>query len=313
MRTSENAAVFGCAQRVLKQKKNSHQQQQNNKQANMQTSNQLESILNAPEFQTNRSNFFNSYEEKDPKTKQRIQDEYLKNMNRKAKTHKAKAYRFLVPKGDGEKIVQNQDLQSTEEPQPTKQVKKPKQVITSKEKTLADVFWKKINPKVTKIAQSPTLEAFKKIQIEILEGLKGKEDVIFDLCPKEIKQTLQSIEQKFASKSSFSTGNEQLFEKLGLTMTENTNTTNTNSTTSTTKKAKEFQYYEQIEQIQNPDRCLNILSDSRCIGFKPTQLQRTIMDHIDANKNVIVRSPSSTGKTMLSLYLCQSMIQKRMV
>ena len=62
-------------------------------------------------------------------------------------------------------------------------------------------------------------------------------------------------------------------------------------------------YRSLVSSATEVDRKLDCQPDPRCKGLQPTYLQRQIMDSIDANHCTMVKAPSSSGKTLLSLYL----------
>jgi hypothetical protein len=229
--------------------------------------------------------------------------DYMVSMARKAKTHGARDYCFVSPKPvEVEKMSE-----------------KKRQILENTYKK----EWVEFRNKLESILKSdtPSVSDFQKIQIEILSKLikdgkgeavpitnnktgkkkpqqKSRHQLVVDSCKEKLGDKLQETERFFALKCCPKSGNDQLFKKLGLSHQE--------------AKGR-FSYEEQLKYITDMDRGLLLLPDSRCVNFKPTKLQRDIMRCIDDKQSIVVCSPASSGKTMVSLYLVHKMkeVKKR--
>jgi hypothetical protein len=129
------------------------------------------------------------------------------------------------------------------------------------------------------------LENFQSFQLSILKDIEGRTAYI-ENCPREFKTILDETQKYWNNHSCPNTANKDLFNILDIPVVS-------------PKMVPANEFAKQVERVKFADRQLNITKDKRCIGFEPTDFQIRIMN---AN-NIIVRSPSSTGKTMMSLYL----------
>eukprot|EP01127_Copromyxa_protea_P016761 TRINITY_DN5043_c0_g1_i1.p1 TRINITY_DN5043_c0_g1~~TRINITY_DN5043_c0_g1_i1.p1 ORF type:complete len:1015 (+),score=211.33 TRINITY_DN5043_c0_g1_i1:410-3046(+) len=145
--------------------------------------------------------------------------------------------------------------------------------------------------------QVPTFWAF---QDEILRTIENNtaenREIAIEACNAILKPKLKELVTFFGSKSCPNTHNAKLFDKLGIPPPMR----NTEITEATQMSA-------QLNRVDAVDRGLDFKSDPRCENFRPTGLQRTVLDSIDANKNVILCSGTGTGKTMISIYFAKKM------
>eukprot|EP01127_Copromyxa_protea_P024497 TRINITY_DN9691_c0_g1_i1.p1 TRINITY_DN9691_c0_g1~~TRINITY_DN9691_c0_g1_i1.p1 ORF type:complete len:964 (-),score=235.15 TRINITY_DN9691_c0_g1_i1:148-3039(-) len=207
---------------------------------------------------------------------------YLANMMRKAITHSASQYKFV-----------------TQPPQPVTE-KMPAKKMAILVKTY-EKNWKVYQTKLEALNNGGDVVSFLQVQEEIMkkihqESRGARPPIVIESCRNSLGPLLLKVEETFEKNSCPRTGNDLLFNMLSLVRPKK----------SAQKPATGYAYYErQFSKITEIDRNLKRQPDLRCEGFEPTLLQRQIMDSIDSQKNIVVRSPASSGKTMLSLYLAQ--------
>ena len=216
-----------------------------------------------------------------PKVVTELLNAYKGSMARKAMNHSAKEYKF-----------QN----GTGTQPPPKQTQKTKKIIM-------DNFRKGYTSKLDALRNTQAekdILKFKEIQLSFLEEI-NKQPCILPIFSEpnpspSIKQLLGTVQKFFATEHSCpGVANEELFALLGLKIEES--------------PPELLNYQKQIDCIKETDRQLEIRKDNRCNGFKPTALQREIMDCLDDGDTIAVRSPTGSGKTMLSLYLVHRMYE----
>lgn len=222
---------------------------------------------------------------------------YIANLTRKAQTHSAKDFKFAIT----EPTEPSSPNKKTHTPKPTTKGKNVK--LGGKQKIYDEKFrkeWNEIKEKLAKLqkATTPDVKAFMDLQTQIYvkildSGRQGNGELSAQTCSDCLSSVLLSTVQFFDSHSCPGTAHAELFKLLKVKPLK--------------PSRNLINYQEQFNCLKEVDRGLDILPDPRCIGFKPTQLQRCILDSLDNNKSVVVRSGAGTGKTMLSMYLAMKM------
>jgi len=135
---------------------------------------------------------------------------------------------------------------------------------------------------------TPQIAEFQQIQDEILAKLEANPSQEKE-CSAKLCVPVQKTDLYFKEQYSCpGTGSAALFSKFGM---------------KSLKPKQPISLEKQIASITTLDRNLGFQRDHRCEGFRPTELQKRILDKIDSGRSFLVRSPASSGKTMVSLYL----------
>lgn len=229
-------------------------------------------------------------------------NEYKIAMARKAKTHMAKDFKFVaIEKVDVEDVAEKSESQG----RPKKQSKKSAQSSSAK-KIIEDNYkkkWTDIRDHLRKLTDKELSVEFRKVQETILDKLREREsekEVALKSCIAVLAQPLQDAEKRLRNYVLGTCANPELFETLGITLTE------IDQNQETPQKI-----IARLRHTNMVDKKLNQRLDKRCVNFRPTALQRLILDGIDNGDSILVKSPTSSGKTMLSLYLINRMVKMK--
>lgn len=214
---------------------------------------------------------------------------YAISLSRKAKSHSFNQYKFAP----------EEKLNEPRQEQQNKTKKQKKQKITSNggKSIIIKNFKQKLESKHLKnLKQSVkdnNVNIFMKVQREVLIELQNKPFLI-PFVENKFSNEMLKIEKFFIRKNNPNAANDELFQLLQL----ETNRDHMNS----------VNFFKQLHNIKGSiDRDLDLKSHPACKGFLPTSLQRSVMHKIDEGKNIILRAPTGTGKTMISLYMAQKM------
>ena len=225
-------------------------------------------------------------------------NDYKASMTRKAQTHSAKNFKFVLspPKKEEE----------AKQPKKNYNKKKGKNISTKDMIIIKNLYEKIISPfiqNIILIKNSLNFSDFCTKQQEILnyflrlseEKRKSSiEAAKFSAAKKlSLVAILAETERAFLLHSCPSSRNVNLFALLDIP--------------SDTELVSPINYQTQLDCVTSTNRNLGLEYDPRCVGFEPTKLQRAILDKLDENVNIIVRAPTGSGKTMVSLYLAEKM------
>lgn len=213
-------------------------------------------------------------------------NEYAVSLSRKAKNHSAVEFKFTPPTQNNSKTI------STE-----KQKKKGKSngaiklIVKNFEKEVTKGLFVK---ELRKSMKKTDVYLFIQTQRNILYKLQ-EEPYLIPGAKGLLSKELLATENFFTEKRKFpGSANKNLFKLLNL---ENQQSK---------EKIDFVNYYRQLQNIKSPiDRELDLQVHPSCKGFSPTLMQRKVIDLIDQGQNVILRAPTGTGKTMISLYMAQ--------
>jgi superfamily II RNA helicase len=216
--------------------------------------------------------------EKDDQTETTERDKiyYIANMSRKASTHSAKSYKFNAMQGQSEAPP----------------------IAERAKKIHLDKFQEKFKKYLEDLdkVKYDNVSLFQDLQVKILSEIltlsKELQPLAITASSQVLPAKLRSVASTFwTAHSCPHAENKELFNLLSIKVAENGNA--------------KIKFEDQMSKIKSADRCLGCLPDPRCGGFGPTFLQTSIMNEIDKGNSIVVRSPASSGKTMLSLYLVQ--------
>eukprot|EP01125_Pyxidicula_operculata_P021800 TRINITY_DN8651_c0_g1_i1.p1 TRINITY_DN8651_c0_g1~~TRINITY_DN8651_c0_g1_i1.p1 ORF type:complete len:963 (+),score=185.78 TRINITY_DN8651_c0_g1_i1:72-2960(+) len=218
---------------------------------------------------------------------------YITVMTKRGQTHPARNYKFR---------------ENIDEANVSKNTFIPQEKMNSKQKTLYGLMttnWLAIK---SKIQRTSTVSDFLAVQEEILDDILQKANKTLNIqCAAQVLlPTLKERARNFLHDSCPRTINRVLYDLLSLKQPpENIGeyVQKYDEQYPVAEENHKIDFSKQFKLLGSPDRRLRQQYDYRCEHFRPTCLQRRVMTHLDKKHNVVVKSPASSGKTMVSLYL----------